>query len=133
MDSPVCVLEDYLRSSGSETSSSKEPTVDSESQDKSKPASRWHTFLQLLRTRSKKPLATLHPLSVLKLSRRMSGSVRETTLPSCSMDSDSSLHRPPWKIFTQHQIQIATKYFSQGMQCPSQIDFSLSYTQVTWL
>ncbi|RDX63618.1 Receptor-like cytosolic serine/threonine-protein kinase RBK2, partial [Mucuna pruriens] len=108
VDSPVGVLEDYFKSSESETSSSKEPTVDSESQDKSKPGSTWHAFLQLLRVKSKKPIATLHPLSVLKLSRRMSSSMRETII-----DADSSLNRSPWKIFTHHQIQIATNYFAQ--------------------
>ncbi|XP_027351959.1 receptor-like cytosolic serine/threonine-protein kinase RBK2 [Abrus precatorius] len=109
VDSPVGVLEDYLKSSESETSSSKEPTVESESQEKSKPGSKWHAFLQLLRTSSKKPIPTLHPLSVLKLSRRMSSSMSETLI-----DADSPLHRsPPWKIFTQHEIQTATNYFGQ--------------------
>ncbi|KAL4304746.1 receptor-like cytosolic serine/threonine-protein kinase RBK2 [Arachis ipaensis] len=115
VDSPVCVLEDFLRTSESESStySSKEHTLDSEShQDKPKHVSKWHTFVQLLRNKSKKPLATLHPLSVLKLSRRMSGSMRETSL--ATMDSHSSLlHTSPWKIFTHHDLQIATKYFSQ--------------------
>ncbi|KAJ1433022.1 Serine/threonine-protein kinase, active site [Sesbania bispinosa] len=114
VDSPVGVLEDYFKSSESETSSSKEPTLDSESQDKySKPGSRWHAFLQLLKTKSKKPISTLHPLSVLKLSRRMSSSMRETILPSCSIDAESFLQKSPWRIFTQHEIQIATNYFSQ--------------------
>ncbi|XP_061364131.1 uncharacterized protein LOC133307607 isoform X1 [Gastrolobium bilobum] len=97
--------------SESETSSSREPIVDFESQDKSKPGSQWHAFLQLLRTKSKKLLAKLHPLSVLKLSRRMSSIMRETILPSCRIDADSSLHMSPWKIFTQHEIQIATNYY----------------------
>ncbi|CAJ1906898.1 unnamed protein product [Sphenostylis stenocarpa] len=107
VDSPVGVLDDYFfQSSESETSSSKEPgTTDS---DMSKPSSRWHAFLQLLRVKSKKPIATLHPLSVLKLSRRLSSGMRETII-----DADSSLHRPPWKIFTHHEIQIATNYFAQ--------------------
>lgn len=115
VDSPVTVLEDYFRSSDSETSSSKEPTLDSESQDISKPASKWHAFLQLLRTRSKKPTTTLHPLSVLKLSKKMSRSMRETLLPSCLLDATSSPFRSPWKIFTHHDIQLSTNYFSQGM------------------
>ncbi|KAG4928006.1 hypothetical protein JHK82_053695 [Glycine max] len=107
VDSPVGVLEDYFKSSESETSSSKEPSTIVDS-DKSKPGSRWLAFLQLLRDTSKKPIATLHPLSVLKLSRRMSSSMRETII-----DADSSLHRPPWKIFTHHEIQIATNCFTQ--------------------
>ncbi|XP_027923818.1 receptor-like cytosolic serine/threonine-protein kinase RBK2 [Vigna unguiculata] len=107
VDSPVGVLEDYFfKSSESETSSSKEPgTTDS---DKSKPGSKWHAFLQLLRVKSKKPVATLYPLSVLKLSRIFSSGMRETVI-----DSDSSFHSSPWKIFTHHEIQIATNYFAQ--------------------
>ncbi|KAK7285422.1 hypothetical protein RJT34_20192 [Clitoria ternatea] len=108
VDSPVGVLEDYHQSSESEPSCSKEPIVDSESQDKSKPSSRWLAFVQLLRGKSKTPIATLHPLSVLKLSRRMSSSMRETIT-----DADSPLHRSPWKIFTHHEIQTATNYFCQ--------------------
>ncbi|XP_027365117.1 receptor-like cytosolic serine/threonine-protein kinase RBK2 isoform X2 [Abrus precatorius] len=110
VDSPVTVLEDYFRSSDSESSSSKEPSADSESQDISKPASRWHSFLQLLRSRSKKQMATLHPL---KLSKRMSSSMRETILPSCLLEVAASPCRSPWKIFTHHEIQVATNYFSQ--------------------
>ena len=114
VDSPVTVLEDYFRSSDSETSSSKDPAVDSESQDVSKHASRWHAFLQLLRGRSKKPGATLYPLS---LSRKMSSSMRETLWPSCLLDVASpSPCRSPWKIFSHHDIQVATNHFSQGMQ-----------------
>jgi len=108
VDSPVGVLEDYFfKSSESETSSSKEPgTTDS---DKSKSGSRWHAFLQLLRVKSKKPVATLYPpIGVLKLSRRLSSGMR-------MIDADSSLHRSPWKIFTHHEIQIATNFFAQGM------------------
>ncbi|XP_061371960.1 receptor-like cytosolic serine/threonine-protein kinase RBK2 [Gastrolobium bilobum] len=113
VDSPITVLEDYFRSSDSETSSSKEPTVDSESQDISKPASIWHAFLQLLRTKPKNPVPTLHPLSSFNLSRRMSRSMRETILPSCLSDATSSPCWSPWKIFTHHDIQVATNYFNQ--------------------
>ncbi|KAK7378307.1 hypothetical protein VNO80_03746 [Phaseolus coccineus] len=108
VDSPVGVLEDYFfKSSESESSSSKEPGTTTDS-DKSKPGSRWHAFLQLLRVKSKKPIATLYPLSVLKLSRRLSSGMRETVI-----DADSSLHRSPWEIFTHHEIQIATNHFAQ--------------------
>ncbi|KAL2320905.1 hypothetical protein Fmac_029874 [Flemingia macrophylla] len=110
VDSPVGVLEDYFKSTESETSSSKEPSsaVVSESQGKSKPGSGWHAFLQLLRIKSKKPMPTLHPLSVLKISRRMSTSLRETII-----NADSSMHMSPWKIFAHHEIQIATNNFAQ--------------------
>lgn len=121
VDSPVTVLEDYFRSSDSESSSSKEPSADSESQELSKPASRWHSFIQLLRSGSKKQMNnTLHPLSVLKLSKRMSTSMRESILPSCLLDATASPCRSPWKIFTHHEIQVATNSFSQGMQRASE-------------
>ncbi|KAH1261555.1 Receptor-like cytosolic serine/threonine-protein kinase RBK2 [Glycine max] len=113
VDSPVTVLEDYFRSSDSESSSSKEPSADSESREFSKSASRWHAFLQLLRSGSKKQMNTLHPLSVLKLSKRMSTSMRESILPSCLLDATASPCRSPWKIFTHHEIQVATNSFSQ--------------------
>lgn len=117
VDSPVGVLEDYFKSSESETSSSsKELSVNSESRDISKSSSRWQAILQLLRTRSRKySISTLHPLSIFKLSRTMSSSMREIILPSSLIGADStSSHRSP-KIFTQHEIQIATNYFDQGI------------------
>lgn len=118
-DSPVGVLEDYFRSSDSDTSSSKEATLDSEAQDKSIFSSKWRGFLQLLKSRSKKPMATLHPSSVLNLSKRMSRSMRETILPNSRLHADSSLHNSPWKIFTHNEILLATNNFSQGTQCSS--------------
>ncbi|KAK4273152.1 hypothetical protein QN277_021607 [Acacia crassicarpa] len=116
VDSPVGVLEDYFGSTESETScsNSKDPTVGSGSEDdKSKPASRWPGFLQLLRTRSKKHIAPLHSLSALKLSKRFSRGTKETILPNHHIDADSSLHRSSCKIFTQRDIQMATNHFSQ--------------------
>ncbi|KAJ7972852.1 Kinase family protein [Quillaja saponaria] len=112
VDSPVGVLQDFLNSSDSESSSSKEPTVDPDGQEKLKPTSRWHGFVQFLGIRSKKPLATLHPLSVLKRSKRMSSSMRETIVPNFGMDVDICLLSSPWKSFTLHELQIATNYFS---------------------
>ncbi|KAI9119144.1 hypothetical protein K1719_009819 [Acacia pycnantha] len=115
-DSPVGVLEDYFRSSESDTSSSKEPTVDSEAQDKSKFGSKWRGFLQNLTNRSKKPVPTTMqppPLSMFKLSKRMSRSMRETIFPSSRLGADSSLHNSPWKIFTHREILLATSSFSQ--------------------
>ncbi|KAE9589213.1 putative protein kinase RLK-Pelle-RLCK-VI family [Lupinus albus] len=114
VESPVTVLEDYFRSSDSETSSSKDPTVDSESQYISQPACKWHKFFQLLRSRSKKHVPKLHSLSGLKFSKRMSRSMRERILPSCLIDATlSSPSRSQWKIFTNHDILLATNYFSQ--------------------
>lgn len=119
-DSPVGVLEDYFRSSESDSSSSKEPTLDSEALDKSKFASKWRGFLQSLtnNNKSKKsvPTTTMQPppLSVFKLSKRMSRSLRETIFPSTRLDTESSLQNSPWKIFTHKEILLATNSFSQG-------------------
>ena len=118
IDSPVGVLDGYLGSTESETSSSnsKEAMVASGSEDdKSKPESRWPALLKLLRTKSKKPIAPLHPLNALKLSKRFSLGIIETLLRIHHIDADSSLHRSPCKIFTQHDIQTATNHFSQSM------------------
>jgi hypothetical protein len=120
VDSPITVLEDYFRSSDSESSSSKEPNLDSESHDdNSKPFSRWHSFFQLLKTRSKKQLPALNHSLNGQLSRRMSRSMRDNILPSCLTLSNatSTPCRSPWKIFSHHDIQIATNNFSQGMPC----------------
>ncbi|OIW06765.1 hypothetical protein TanjilG_11490 [Lupinus angustifolius] len=109
VESPVTVLEDYFRSSDSETSSSKDPTVD-ESEDIAKPASKWHKFFHLLRS-SRKPVTMLHPL---KLSKRMSRSMRGRTLHGCLFGATlSSPSRSQWKIFTNHDILLATNHFSQ--------------------
>ncbi|KAI9080377.1 hypothetical protein K1719_037771 [Acacia pycnantha] len=116
VDSPVGVLEDYFGSTESETScsNSKDPTVGSGSEDdKSKPASGWPGFLQLLQTRSKKHIAPLHSLTALKFSKRFSRGTKETILPNHHIDADSTLHRSSCKIFTQRDIQMATNHFSQ--------------------
>ncbi|KAL6959503.1 non-specific serine,threonine protein kinase [Sarracenia purpurea var. burkii] len=80
--SPNGVLEDYLRTVESETVSSKASTSETELQQNSKHVSRWHGLVQLLKSRSKKPLASLHPLSGLKLSQRISSSVIEEDVKS---------------------------------------------------
>lgn len=113
--SPKGVLEDYFRSSDSETSSSKEPTADSENHQNSKPTSRWHGLVQLLRTKSKKPIATtMHPL--MKFSKRMSSSMREIITPKFpSVIDDMYPFKSPWKNFSLYELQAATKSFSHGM------------------
>lgn len=110
--SSVGVLEDYFKSSKSETCSSKEHDIDSKD-SKSDSRWQWHGFVQLLRTGSKKSLATLHPLSVMKLSRRMSSSMREATamVPNFQVD----IAKLSWKNFTLHELQTATNYFSHGL------------------
>ncbi|CAL0320589.1 unnamed protein product [Lupinus luteus] len=106
-ESPVTVLEDYFRSSDSDTSSSKDPTLDSESHDISKPSSKWRNIFRMLR-RSKKHVPTLH------LSKRMNRSMRERILPDCLFGATlSAPSRSQWNIFTNHEILLATNHFSQ--------------------
>lgn len=109
--SPIGVLEDFFRSSDSETS---EPNMKLEIPQKSKPNSRWHGLVQLLRTKSKRSLAPMHPL--LKLSKKMSNSMREIITPKLESDSDSMYpFKSPWKNFSLHELQAATKNFSHGL------------------
>ncbi|KAJ9171904.1 hypothetical protein P3X46_015205 [Hevea brasiliensis] len=110
--SPVGVLEECFRNEESESCSSREPTSDLDAQRSSKPTSRWHGFFQLLRSRSKKPLATLHPLSVLKLSLRRSSSMREM-VPNLYSNSDSYNLKSPRTSFTLSALQAATNNFSR--------------------
>ncbi|CAK7322818.1 unnamed protein product [Dovyalis caffra] len=65
ISSPVGVLEDYFRSEESESCSSKGLTSDESAQKVSKRASCWQGFVKLLRSRSKNPIGTLHPLENL--------------------------------------------------------------------
>lgn len=109
--SPVGVLEDYFKSEDSESCSSKDPSSDAEV---SKHASRWHGFVKLLKSRSKKSLATLHPLGVLKLSMRKSSSMRENIITNLFANSDSSNFKSPRINFTLSELQAATNNFSQG-------------------
>lgn len=109
--SPVGVLEDFFKSSDSE-SPSKEHNVEFEINPKSKGSSRWHGLVQLLRTKSKKSLAPMHPL--LKLSKKMSSSMREIITPKLESDSEYPF-KSPWKNFSLHELQAATKNFSKGL------------------
>lgn len=109
MYSPTGVLEDYLKSLESESVSSKEST--SESEDQSKPSSRWAGFVELLKFKSKRRLGTLHPL---KLSKRFSTSMREEiTAASEHVYSDLNYFKPHWKNFTLSQLQSVTNNFSR--------------------
>ncbi|KAK1357006.1 receptor-like cytosolic serine/threonine-protein kinase RBK2 [Heracleum sosnowskyi] len=105
--SPTGVLEDYLNSLESDSVSTKESTSDFEDQQFSKPPSRWAGFVQLLKTKSKRHLGTLHPLN---LSKRFSSSMREIASPRA--DSDLNYFKPHWKNFTLSQLQSATNNFS---------------------
>ncbi|XP_057964609.1 receptor-like cytosolic serine/threonine-protein kinase RBK2 [Malania oleifera] len=112
--SPTGVLEDYLRTVESDTNSSKATTSGSEGQQNSKVSSHLSRFVRLLKSRSKKPLSTLHPLSALKLSFR-STSMREylgMALSTAFGGTDSRDVNSPWKNFTLSELQTATNNFS---------------------
>ncbi|KAL1827393.1 hypothetical protein ACET3Z_005805 [Daucus carota] len=104
--SPTGVLEDYLNSLESDSVSTKDGTC-VEDQQLSKPPSRWAGFVQLLKSKSRRHLGTLHPLN---LSKRFSSSMRELASPHA--DSDLNYFKPHWKNFTLLQLQSATNNFS---------------------
>ncbi|KAL0371370.1 UNVERIFIED_CONTAM: Receptor-like cytosolic serine/threonine-protein kinase RBK2 [Sesamum angustifolium] len=113
--SPDTVLEDFLRTAESETDSSKTSTSELEAVD-SKPASRWAEFFQLLRFKSKRKLATLHPLNALSLSKRFGSSMREevSSVSNPLIDADLNYFKPQWKNFSFSELQTATSNFCQG-------------------
>lgn len=110
-NSPNGVLEDYFRSEEFETSSSKPPSTDSANEQNSKTSSRFRAFVQLLRSGSKKSLATLHPLSALKSSIRRSSSMRENRGFSSHLDSDPYNLNSPRRNFSLSELQLATNNF----------------------
>lgn len=114
--SPVGVLEYYLRTAESETISSMASTSEADGLKGSKLASRWRDLVKQFKSKSKKPIANLHPLSVMKFSKRLSSSMREhigfMTNPFESRDVSSSL-KPRWRSFTIHELQHATNSFSR--------------------
>lgn len=111
--SPDTVLEDFLRTAESQTDSSKPSTSESQVEIDPKPASRWAGFFQLLRFKSKRQLATLHPL---KLSKRFSSSFREqvSSVPNPLFDPNLNYFKPQWKNFSLLELQTATSNFCQG-------------------
>lgn len=117
-NSPVGVLEDYFRSEDSETCSSKEPSTDSDSKPNTKlSSSLWHGIADMFRAKTKKPLATLYPLSILKLSTKRSNSMKDMSFmmnsSSYNKSSNSQSHQ---KIFSLHELQSATNNFCFGKQ-----------------
>ncbi|KAI3526755.1 hypothetical protein L1887_06017 [Cichorium endivia] len=116
--SPTGVFEDYLKSLESETVSSNESTSGSEDHQNdlksSTATSKWNDFVRLVKRKSKKCLATFHPISNgLQLSRKLSGSFREQVaiIPASPM-ADMNYFKPHWKNFTFSQLQSATNNFS---------------------
>lgn len=113
--SPDTVLEDFLRSAESQTDSSKASTSKSQEHvvDNPKPSSssRWIGIFHLLRFKSKRQLATLHPLN---LSKRFSSSMREQVSSLPLIDANLNYFKPQWKNFSFSELQSATSHFFQG-------------------
>uniref|UniRef100_A0A7C9DLS0 non-specific serine/threonine protein kinase n=1 Tax=Opuntia streptacantha TaxID=393608 RepID=A0A7C9DLS0_OPUST len=110
-DSPVGVLEDYLRCIETDTNSS------TESQKNPKTTSRWHSFVELFRSKSKKQLSAFAPV-VPKLSGWRSSSMREKVPVSMAGDHFANAAGlpgidSPCRDFTLSELQLATKNFSK--------------------
>lgn len=112
--SPVGVLEDFLRSSESDTNST---TSDSEARNDGRPCSRWRRLIRLLRTRSRKQSPPMHPFDSLKPPFRRSSSMREMiAFAPCFLSRADELSKTPWKYFTLPELQAATNNFSPERQ-----------------
>ncbi|GER26517.1 protein kinase family protein [Striga asiatica] len=112
--SPDTVLEDFLRSSDSQTDSPKASTSESPIQIDTKPPSKkLADFFQFFRLKSKAQLSTLQPLSAFKLSKRFSSSVREE-VGRPLIDPNLNYFKPHWKNFSFSELQAATSNFCQG-------------------
>lgn len=115
ISSPRGVLDDVLRCSDSETSSSKTSTSCSETQLMSNSSFLWKGFFRFWKQKSMRRLSSFPPLGVPKLSRRKSN--RETHVPISDSTTDhSNCHfKPTWKNFTISELQKATNNFSPGL------------------
>ncbi|KAG9142777.1 hypothetical protein Leryth_005528 [Lithospermum erythrorhizon] len=113
--SPDTVLGDFLRSAESETSSSK-PSTSGIVDEKDRKSSKWTSFVQLLKSKSKKHLWSFQPHNALKLSRRFSSSMREQSgfMSDAFVDSSLGHFKPHWKNYTISELQNATKNFNQA-------------------
>jgi hypothetical protein len=102
--SPRGSLEDCSRSIGSETTSSKASSSDSE--DHSRAATHnWHGFFRMLKKGPQKVLT-----------RRKSKRIREDMVPplNSSIDSEFCCFKSSWKNFTLSDLQAASNNFSHG-------------------
>ncbi|OWM78069.1 hypothetical protein CDL15_Pgr018638 [Punica granatum] len=111
--SPVGVLEDFLRSSDSDSNS---VTSDPDTRQDPKPASRWHGMVKSLWIKSKKQPPASYPLGSIKAPPPLKrcSSMREIISigPCFLMKSGSNNSSSPWKYFTLNELQIATNNFS---------------------
>lgn len=115
--SPDTVLEDFLRTAESESDSSKASTSEFDGSKNQRSGSRWAGFLELFRSKSKGHLTKDPLISSMKLSKRFSRSMRETSsnvMTNSILDNGLSYFKPQWKLFTLSELQNATNNFHQG-------------------
>lgn len=107
--SPRGVLEACIRGLDTEASSpSTNVSTPNTSSSNSNSHSRWRVFFKLLKKSSIKRLPSFPPLTVPKISRRKSRSMRE------NVDEDLCYFKSSWKNFTFSDLKIATNNFSHG-------------------
>ncbi|CAA0832073.1 Protein kinase family protein [Striga hermonthica] len=113
--SPDTVLEDFLRSSDSQTDSPKASTSESPVHiDHKPPSKKLADFLQFFMLKPKTRLkSTLDPLNAFKLSKKFSSSVREEVSRPL-IDPNLNYFKPHWKNFSFSELQAATSNFCQG-------------------
>ncbi|KAF3612860.1 Receptor-like cytosolic serine/threonine-protein kinase RBK2 [Capsicum annuum] len=114
--SPDTVLEDFLRTAESESDSSKASTSEFDGSKNQRSGSRWAGFLELFRSKSKGHLTKDPLISSMKLSKRFSRSMRETSsnvMTNSILDNGLSYFKPQWKLFTLSELQNATNNFHQ--------------------
>lgn len=113
VSSPRGVIEAFIRGAENEPSSPESNTSEAAElcSSKSWGLSRWHNFFKLWKRKSIKRFPSFPPLSVPKISRRKSRSVRENT------DIDLSHFKSSWKNFTLSDLITATNNFSRGLLC----------------
>lgn len=115
--SPDTVLEDFLRTAESESDSSKASTSEFDGSKNQRSGWRWTGFFELFTSKSKGHMTKDPLISSLKLSKRFSRSMRETSsgvMPNSILDNGFTYFKPQWKLFTLSQLQTATNNFHQG-------------------
>ncbi|KAK4758659.1 hypothetical protein SAY87_019960 [Trapa incisa] len=109
--SPIGVLEDFLRSSDSDSNSA---ASDLQARPGPRPASRWRSLVQSLWTKSKKEAP--HPFGDTMRAPpiKRSNSMREliSIAPCFLLKSGSNTSNPMWKHFTLSELHSATNNFN---------------------
>lgn len=117
MSSPRGVLEACFKRLDLETSSSKDSPRDAESRRDSRAVSHWRGFFNQWKRKSMRRFASFPPLSVPKIPRRKSTSMKENEHPVLDSALGSNLYnwKYSWRNFTLSELQTATNNFSHGL------------------